>query len=262
MGVLLPMGILGAMGAVFGVGLAAASKVFEVKVDERVAQVREFLPGANCAACGYSGCDGYAEAVVSGEAKPNKCPVGGQAAAAAIAGVMGVEAGSQQKMVARVRCLGTTGSCGEKYEYNGIADCTAASLVSGGPKSCTYGCMGFGSCVKACQFDAIYMYEGIACVSAERCTACGQCVQSCPKSLIELVPEDKQYIVSCMNRDKGGVTRKACSVGCIGCMRCVKACEYGAVTVENNLAVIDYEKCQSCGECVKACPQSCINLYY
>jgi Na+-translocating ferredoxin:NAD+ oxidoreductase RNF subunit RnfB len=261
MTILIPTIILSALGILFGVGLAFASRAFAVQTDERVAQVREILPGANCAACGYTGCDGYAAAVVAGEAAPNLCSVGGADTAGKIGVIMGVAVGAMERKVARVKCAGTLAVCKAKFEYDGIPDCTAANLTHEGPSACGYGCVGFGNCVKACAFDAIYVDDGLATVIPSRCTACGKCAAACPKKLIELVPADAGYTVRCMNRDRGALTRKYCTAGCIGCMRCVKACLVQAVTVTNNLAVIDPAKCRQCGECSRVCAQNCITLY-
>ncbi|MDR3121650.1 MAG: RnfABCDGE type electron transport complex subunit B [Clostridiales bacterium] len=261
MNVFVPTLILSAMGILFGLALAFASKAFAVKADARAAEVREVLPGANCAACGYTGCDGYAAAVVSGEAAPNLCSVGGQATAEKIGAILGLSVGAVERRVARVKCAGTSAVCGTKYDYEGIADCAAARLVHDGPSACGYGCLGFGNCVKACAYGAIFVRDGVAEVVASRCTACGMCAAACPKKLIELLPVDANYTVRCANMDRGAVTRKNCAVGCIGCMRCVKVCSIGAISVKNNLASIDQDKCRRCGECVKVCPQKCINYY-
>ncbi|MDR1061726.1 MAG: RnfABCDGE type electron transport complex subunit B [Clostridiales bacterium] len=261
MNIIIPTLIMSALGIVFGIGLAVASKAFGVEADGRIALVREALPGANCAACGYTGCDGYAEAVVSGEAKPNKCSVGGPDCAARIAAIMGVEAGAMERMVARVRCAGTAGACKTKYDYQGIEDCAAAKLMHDGPSACSYGCAGFGSCAKACNFGAIYMEDGVARVIASKCTACGMCVAACPKRLIALEPADANFTVCCANRDKGMYVRRSCTAGCIGCMRCAKACLVQAITVTDSLASIDMGKCRRCGECMKVCPQKCIRYF-
>ena len=253
--------ILGALGALFGVGLAFASKAFEVKLDPRIALVREALPGANCAACGYTGCDGYAAAVAAGEAAPNLCPVGGRAVAERIAGIMGVEAGAVAKKVARVHCAGRKGMRKDKYGYVGTKTCAAAAMLHGGPSGCDYGCLGFGDCVKACAFGAMYMDDGVAAVIASRCTACGMCAGACPKKLVTLEAAEAGYTVLCMNKERGALTRKNCAVGCIGCMRCQKACLVGAARVADNLASIDQAKCSRCGECMHLCPQRCIAYF-
>ena len=261
MGVLFPVLILSVMGIVFGVALAFASKAFAVKEDERVALIREVLPGANCAACGYNGCDAYASALVEGDVAANLCSVGGQETAKKIGAILGVESGNVEVKAARVRCAGTTEACGRKYDYDGIGGCAAAHLVQGGPLACDYGCIGFGDCVKVCAFNAIYIRNGVAEVIASRCTACGMCVAACPKKLITLAPVSELHMVRCSNKDRGAVTRRLCSVGCIGCLRCTTVCQVKAIAVQNNLASIDQDKCRHCGECVKVCPRQCIAFY-
>lgn len=256
--ILTPAVIIGAMGAVFGLGLAYASKVFAVEVDEKVVQIREVLPGANCGGCGYAGCDGFASAVASGTAKSLNCPVGGPDVASQIAKIMGVEATQAEKQVARVMCNGSKTNCSEKFEYQGIEDCFAASQVFAGSKSCAYGCLGLGNCVKACQFGALVIENGIARVNECLCVACGRCVEACPKKLIDIVPLAKKVNVKCRSKDAGAITRKNCKVGCIGCMKCQKTCPSGAISMEGPLAKIDPAKCTNCGECAKVCPTSAI----
>ncbi|HBR03605.1 MAG TPA: ferredoxin [Ruminiclostridium sp.] len=258
MDILIPILVIAGLGLAFGLGLSYASKVFEVKVDERIAAVREMLPGANCGACGYSGCDGLAEAIVNEGAPASRCPVGGVAAANAISDYMGVDEGSIDVKEARVLCQGTCENTAAKYEYNGIDDCHAANLLSGGMNACNFGCIGLGSCKKVCMFDAIVVENGLARVIPENCTGCGKCVAECPKNIIKLIPVMSGFTVKCSSHDKGALTRKNCTVGCIGCQKCVKACPNAAIAMNNNLAVIDAEKCINCGECEKVCPQKCI----
>jgi Na+-translocating ferredoxin:NAD+ oxidoreductase subunit B len=250
--------LIGGLGGALGLGLSIASKVFHVKVDEKVKEVREALPGANCGACGYVGCDAYAEAVASGEAKVNLCTVGGDPVSCELAKIMDVDAEAVEPVAARVLCNGHCGITKEKYDYSGINDCFSASTLFGGHKSCTYGCLGHGNCVRACPYGAITMVGGIAKVMEEKCRACGLCLAACPKKLIELTPKEKKYSVMCRSQDKGAITKKNCEVGCIGCRLCLKACAYGAITVENNLAYIDPQKCTNCGACVKVCPTNAI----
>ena len=248
---------LSIMGLLFALLLGFASKIFAVEVDERVPKVRDCLPGANCGGCGYPGCDGLAAAIVAGTAPVNGCPVGGAAAAEKIAAVMGVEPASGDRMVAHVHC---NGGCNakDKAKYEGLQDCNAAIRVAGGPKECAFGCMGLGSCVKACAFDALHIENGTAVVDAEKCVACGKCVATCPKKLIDLVPAKNAVHVNCMNRDKGPAAMKVCEVACIGCKMCEKTCKFDAIHVENNVAKIDYTKCKNCKMCAKACPKGCI----
>lgn len=249
------------LGLILGVALGIFGKIFEVKSDEREEKVRECLPGNNCGGCGYAGCDGLAAAIVKGEAPVNGCPVANAQAHAQIGAIMGQAAETLEKKVAFVKCSGTCDKTERKYNYYGINDCRKAMAVPGqGDKLCSYGCLGFGSCVKACPFDAIHVVDGVAVVDKESCVACGKCVAACPKNLIELIPYRAPFAVACHSNDKGKDVRLACKTGCIGCMICVKQCESGAISVENNLAKIDYEKCTGCGKCAEKCPQKIIQV--
>lgn len=261
-GIITAVIIVAAIGLIAGLGLAIASIVMAVPVDEKAAAIRECLPGANCGACGYSGCDGYAAALSSGEAKEtNLCAPGGNDAAKAIAEILGVEAGSVSPKVAVVLCQGNNENVGTKLDYRGVKSCKMAAQLFGGPKDCVYGCLGFGDCVEKCEYNAIFICDGVARINPDSCRACKMCINTCPRNLIELLPlETAQAGVFCKNRDKGAKTRKQCKTGCIGCMKCVKACESGAVTVENNVAHVDYSKCIGCGKCTEACPVGAINI--
>jgi len=259
--ILLASASLGTMGLAFGAGLAFASKKFAVEIDPRVEAINEVLPGANCGGCGFPGCGGFAVAVVAGEAPVNGCPVGGPDCAQAIAGVMGLEAATGAKQVAKVLCAGTSEHCKENFIYDGVQDCKAAHMISGGSKSCQYGCLGLGTCERACPFDAIVMNEGgIAEIDKDKCTACGKCLEVCPKSVIGYVPYDQNVIVDCNNMDRGGHVKKNCGIACIACKMCVKACPFDAIDVENNIAKIDYEKCTNCGLCYDKCPTKAIEM--
>ena len=250
--------VIGGLGAIFGIGLSYASKVFSVKIDERVLKIREILPGANCGACGFAGCDAFAYVVADGKAAVTDCPVGGEAVAQKLANIMGVKVVEVEKSVARVMCNGRCSVSKEKYSYRGIDDCFAAVQLFVGHKACSYGCLGHGNCAKVCPFNAIDMIGGIARVIEDRCKACGKCIEACPKNLIKMVPKDKKYSVICCSKNNGAVTKKNCEVGCIGCAQCVKVCRYGAVSVEGHLAMIDYNKCTNCGECAVVCPTMAI----
>ena len=260
-GILLAMVIIGVIGCVIGVLLCFASKAFYVEVDEKEAAVLEELPGNNCGGCGYPGCSGLAAAIAKGEAPVGQCPVGGPPVAAKIASIMGVDAGDLTRMVAYVRCSGNCDKAKSIYKYTGVNDCVAAANApGGGPKACNFGCMGFGSCAAVCEFGGISIVDGVAVVDKEACRACGQCVNTCPKHLIELIPYDAQEVVSCRNTDKGKDVMAVCDVGCIGCHLCEKNCPSDAVHVENNVAYIDQSKCTHCGTCVEKCPKKIIKL--
>ena len=256
--------VLAVLGAVFGFILAVASKVFEVKKDPREEEILSHLAGANCGGCGFPGCAGCAAAILAGTAPVNACAPAGAENAAAIAKIMGQEAPSGERKVAFVRCNGGTNAA-KRYEYVGVKDCLSATKVAGGPLECQFGCLGFGDCVAVCAFDAIHINPetGLPEVDADKCTACGACVKACPKMIIELRkkwPKNRAVYVSCVSKDKGAVVMKACKAGCIGCGKCVKVCAFDAITVENNLAYIDPQKCKLCRKCVNECPTGAIRL--
>ena len=242
------------IGAVVGVGLVATGKKFHVEVDERESAVRECLPGNNCGACGYAGCDAMAAAIVSGDAPVNGCPVGGAAAAEKIGAIMGTTADAMERKVAFVRCKGTCQVTHNQGNYIGERDCRSAVLSGLNVTDCDYGCLGFGSCATVCPENAIRVIDGVAVVDRNRCVGCGLCVKTCPKHLIELVPEKSHVAVQCSNRDKGPIVKKVCSAGCIGCGLCTRQCEVNAITVTDNLAHVNYAECVQCGKCVAKCP--------
>ena len=258
-GVILAIILVGGVGLFIGLFLGVASLKFKVEVDEKEVAILEALPGNNCGGCGYPGCSGLAHAIVSGEAPINQCPVGGADVAKVVGSIMGVSAEDSTKMVAFVACNGTCENANKDYDYTGTMDCTMMSFVpGGGPKSCNYGCLGYGTCVKACPFDAIHIVKGIAVVDKEACKACGKCVAACPKHLISLIPYDAEYAVACSSQDKGPDAMKKCSVPCIGCGLCAKNCPSDAITVENFKATIDQDKCTKCGTCIGKCPKKAI----
>ena len=251
--------LCGIIALLLGLFLGFAGEAFKVEVDPKEEAINGCLPGNNCGGCGYAGCAGLAAAIAKGEAPVNQCPVGGDEVAAKVGEIMGVSAEEGTKMVAFVKCAGTCEVAKEKYDYSGVQDCTAAMVTPGaGPKSCAYGCMGLGSCVKACKFDAIHVIDGVAVVDKEKCVACGQCVATCPRGLIELVPYTAEHLVQCNSHDKGPDVKKKCDAGCIGCTLCTKQCENEAIVVDGFLAHIDYEKCTGCGKCAEKCPSRII----
>lgn len=252
--------IVGITGLVFGIILALASVIFAVKKDERIDQISEILPGANCGACGYAGCSGYADAIVNNGAGVNLCSVGKAPVANKIAEIMGTNAGDVIEMTAKVLCNGTCENAQEKYIYKGAADCRVAMRLGGGAKACTYGCLGLGTCASVCDFGAISIVDGIAKVDDEKCTGCGKCKNVCPKNVIAIVPKEKKVHVLCNNKDKGALVNKYCGVGCIGCKICEKNCPVEAILVTDNLAVIDYDKCIGCGICAEKCPKKVISI--
>lgn len=255
-GILAATAIVAGTGLFIGIFLGFAGKKFAVEVDEKELLVRDELPGNNCGGCGFPGCDGLAAAIAKGEAPVNGCPVGGEPVAKKIGAIMGQEVGDAVKMVAYVHCIGDCENTETSFNYTGTEDCEMMAFIpGGGPKKCNYGCMGYGSCVKACPFDAIHIINGIAVVDKEACKACGKCVAKCPKHLIELVPYDQKYVVACSSKDKGKTVMQACKLGCIGCKKCQKECPSGAITVTDNVAQIDYEKCTNCGKCKEVCPR-------
>ena len=242
--------------------LALAAKFMAVPVNETQVAIRAELPGANCGACGFAGCDDYAAALAEGgDVKTNLCVPGADAVAAAIAAILGQDAEDVIEQVANVRCSGLCDVTKPEMDYQGLKTCAAAKGLFGGPGSCKYGCIGFGDCERACPYGAIQVCNGLAKVDREKCVGCGMCARTCPQHIIDIIPDVKRVYVACSSADKGAVTNKLCSAGCIGCKLCEKACKFDAVHVENNHAVIDIDKCKNCGLCAKACPKKVIKMY-
>ena len=251
--------VIAVLGLILGLFLGVAAKAFHVETDPREDKIVSTLPGNNCGGCGYPGCSGLAAAIAAGNAPVNACPVGGEAVAKAVAEIMGVDAGDSRRMVAFVKCAGDCEKAVRDYEYTGEMDCRMAALLpGGGDKSCFYGCLGYGSCVRACPFDAIHIINGIAVVDKEACKACSKCIEACPKKLIELVPYEAKYLVACNSKDKGPDVMKKCKAGCIGCSLCKKNCPKDAIEISDLLAHIDQDKCEGCGVCSEKCPKKAV----
>lgn len=259
--ILIAAGIVGGVGILIGLFLGLSGEKLKVEVDEKEVSVREALPGNNCGGCGFPGCDGLAAAIAKGDAPVDGCPVGGNPVAQAIAEIMGVTVEEGVQRAAFVKCSGDCDKAKENYIYSGVEDCYMASLANnGGFKACSYGCLGFGSCMKVCDNDAIRIVNGIAVIDQNKCSCCGKCVKTCPKGLIEIRPVSGVANVVCSSKDKGKAVMDVCSVGCIGCTLCEKQCEYGAITMDNNIPIIDPNKCIGCGKCAEKCPKKIITI--
>lgn len=266
---------LGAVGLIAAIVLYVASKKFAVFEDPRIGQVAAVLPQANCGGCGYPGCTGFAGACVKaadgGSLEGKLCPVGGAPVMEKVAAILGLEAVASEPKVAVVKCNGSCENRPRIVQYDGAVSCRVANATCGGETLCSFGCLGCGDCVKACQFGAIKMNPetGLPEVDADKCTACGACAKACPRMIIEIRPKGRvvkenarRVWVSCVNKDKGALANKACKAACIGCGKCAKVCKKEAITVENNLAYIDPSKCIACGLCVNECPKKAIHASF
>ena len=256
--VLIALAVVAAIGLLLGILLAVCVQFFGVEEDEQVKKIRAALPGANCGACGFKGCNDYAEAVAKGIAKPSLCIPGAEATAKELADLLGVAVEEPVDLVAFVHCNGTCEIAADKAIYEGLSTCRASASIYGGPKACTYGCIGCGDCAAVCIADAICLADGIARIDTSRCVGCGLCTKTCPKKIITLIPQETATAVYCSNHDKGADARKACKGACIGCKKCEKTCPEGAITVVDSCAVIDYTKCTGCGLCTEGCPTGCL----
>ena len=254
------------LGLAFGVTLAVAARRFHVPVNPVVEAVRDALPSANCGACGFAGCQAYAEAVVERpEVSTSLCAPGREAVARQVAELTGKAMGAVLDRIVVMRCHGVSAYARDEAEYAGVETCAAAAMVFGGPKACKNGCLGLGDCVRACPFGALSLGgEGIAVVDPEVCTGCAVCVPVCPKDLFELYPRSRRIELSCVAKDKQSVVRATCMVGCTLCRKCVSKCPAEAITWDGRTIVIDHEKCQafgpSCNEaCVDICPSTILH---
>ncbi len=257
--ILIALAVVGAVGLIAGILLALVSHFFHVEENETAKRLRECLPGINCGACGFKGCDDYAAAMAEGGAKPNLCIPGAEDVSVALSDILGVVAEKTEGMVAFCHCNGNCEATSKKATYEGVRSCRAAAMLYGGPDACEYGCLGFGDCEDVCPADAICVRDGIAHIDAGKCLGCGLCSTVCPKSIISMVPKQtKTTVVMCNNQNRGADAKRACQNACIGCKKCEKSCPAGAITVTGNLARIDYAKCDGCGVCAESCPTKCI----
>ena len=256
--ILIALAVVASIGLFMGVLLAAISRFFGLPENKKLKQIRECLPGVNCGACGYKGCDDYVAALAEGTAKANLCVPGAQDTANTLGEILGIEVEPPKDVVAFVHCNGNCEATSKKASYDGIPSCRAASMIYGGPEACRFSCLGLGDCAFACPNEAICVKDGLAHVNTSRCIGCGLCASVCPKHIISMVPQETKAVVMCSNKDKGADARKACKNACIACRKCEKTCKNGAISVKNNLAEIDYGKCTGCGACVSVCPTGCL----
>jgi electron transport complex protein RnfB len=246
------------LGGLLGLVIGIAAKLFAVHTDPRIGEVDELLPQANCGACGFAGCADFARALVAGEATPEMCPVSSPEDVQKIAAMLGLSLGERLEKVALIRCGGDNRLAKWNANYNGIMDCRSANLLGGGSKACTYGCLGFGTCARACPFDAIEITaQGLAVVHPDICTGCGKCLAACPRSLIVLVPKNAPLHNLCNNPEKGAQSRKVCTVSCIACQKCVKGADEGQMFMEEFVARVNYDN-PPAAELAEACPTHCL----
>jgi Na+-translocating ferredoxin:NAD+ oxidoreductase subunit B len=259
MDIVVPFVVLGLLGAGFAALLSVSYRFLSVKGDPKLEMFLSILPGSNCGACGHAGCLGFAESLAKGDAEPTGCLAGGAAVAGKVAAAMGISLEPQTELVAFVACQAGRKTARMKYRYEGIPDCRAASLLFGGDKLCLTGCLGLGSCQRACPFNAIRITDdGLARVDRAKCRSCQKCVAACPRKLISMVPKHQTVLVACRNLDKGKKAKETCDLACIACRLCEKNCPAAAIVVTDNLAVINYDTCTRCGICVQKCPQKSI----
>lgn len=252
---------IGGLGLLFGIVLGAASKIFAHEVDPRIKEIENILPGANCGACGYPGCSAYARAIVESGADITLCAPGGESVQTKIATLLGKEKTTTEKMIAKVRCVGDNEAVRRTGEFDGVKTCFTSHFTIGGDKACAYGCLGYGDCVRACPFNALYMgSNGLPVVIEENCTGCGLCVKACPRNVIELVPASAYMFIKCVSKDFGAAVLKVCKKGCIGCGLCVKVNNNEAIRMEENLPVIDYKNFKGDKTAAEKCPTKVIEF--
>lgn len=262
MDILIAFLVMLAITLLVGILLLVFSHFFFIEENPLKKEIRECLPGINCGACGCRGCDDYAAKLADKDIAPNLCVPGAQSVADKIGAILDIKVEPFKDVIAFVACNGQCDANPKIAEYDGVRTCFAASMIYGGANSCRYGCLGFGDCAAVCPADAICLEDGIARVDTSRCLGCGICVNACPKRIISIIPQEAETVVMCSNTQKGADARKSCKNACIGCKKCEKTCAREAITVKNNLAVIDYTKCTNCGDCVKECPTGCLKTMF
>ncbi len=251
------LGIVAVVAVVFAILIVLVSKLCFVPTDEKAEAIQENLAGANCGGCGYAGCADFAKALAEGKATLSGCGPTANENKAKIAEILGVPFSAEESKYAVVHCAGGKVSL-DRYQYVGNEGCIAQNALLGGSKVCPQGCMGGGTCVSCCPYHAVQIVDGVAYANKALCEACGLCVSKCPKHIIELIPKSSKVYVACSTTCKGKDVINTCKVGCIGCGLCAKNCPSGAITMVNNLPVIDYSKCTGCKVCVAKCPRKCI----
>lgn len=261
MNYIIPVAVFAILGSISGILLTVVSKIFAVKTDDRIEKINESLPQANCGACGFAGCEDYANAIVKDNAQTNLCRLGGADVVKKVSEIMGTEAEVQEAVVSVMHCNGNCNVTSKKFDFHGVNSCAGASRFYGGDGLCSYGCIGLGDCINVCEGDCISIKNGIADVDESKCIACGKCVKVCPHGLFSLRPVSKFVDVRCSSEDNGKTTRSICQNGCIACKMCEKKCPHDAIHVVGFHAVTDYSKCTNCGECYKICPTGTITIY-
>lgn len=251
--------VVGGLGLFFGIFLTFFYLKFKTEENPLYSKIHDLLPGANCGGCGFSGCSGFAEALIEGKASPEKCVMISKESICEICKLLGIEVKEREKFVARVLCYGGV-NVNKRFEYSTIKSCSALNSIFDTNLECIYGCLGLGDCVKVCPVGAIKIGDkNLPEIDEEKCIGCGKCVSVCPKNIIKLMPYDKKVFVSCISKDKGAIVVKICKAGCIGCGKCVKVCPKEAIKIQDNVAIIDWEKCDNCRKCVEECPRRIIS---
>lgn len=250
--------IVAALAVVFAVLIVTVSKLTSIKTDGKTEEIKDLLANANCGGCGYAGCGDFAKALAEGKADISACGPTGNDSKKKICDILGVEFVTAGEKTAIVHCAGGM-ECFNRFNYMGNEGCAAKNAFGGGNKACAYGCIGEGDCFSSCDYGAISVKDGVAFVDVKKCAACGKCAKNCPKKIIELIPKKTAVYIACSSKCKGKEVMNACKKGCISCGICVKNCPSGAITMDNNIPVIDYSKCTGCKICLNKCPRKCIN---